>query len=69
MKLAKWTLLIVGFFLALWLLWQIELWSKEWKDLFFYQDNWIMFIFLVIMCFAVGMIIKKFYANSFKKLK
>jgi hypothetical protein len=69
MKLVNWAILIVTFLAVIWVLFQIELWAHDWKDLFFYQDNWLMYVFLLIMVLAVGMIIKKLYKIEFHYLK
>jgi len=69
MKIINFALLIASFIAVLWILFSIDLWSGEWKNLFFYQDNWIMFLFLLIMAFVVGAIIKKIFVIEFKALK
>ena len=37
MKRRKWALIIVTFAIIIWLLFNLEIWAREWKDLFFYQ--------------------------------
>ncbi|MFA5125371.1 MAG: hypothetical protein WC462_00005 [archaeon] len=69
MKIINFILIVVSLITVLWLLFNIELWSHDWKALFFYQDNWVMFLFLLIIAFAVGMIIKKIFVIEFKALK
>lgn len=69
MKIINFAILIASFIGVLWILFNIDLWSSEWKNLFFYQDNWVMFLFLLIMAFVVGMIIKKIFVIEFKALK
>lgn len=69
MKLTKLLLLLVSAGIVLWALFNIELWAHEWKDLFFYQDNWLFYIFLTIMAIVVGMIIKKLFIVEYKLLK
>ena len=48
MKITKWALIIVTFAIIIWLLFNLEIWAREWKDLFFYQDNWILFVALFV---------------------
>ena len=68
-KLINWTIILISLAIVLWLLWGLERWAGEWKDLFFYQDNWLMYIFLFIMAMVVGTIIKKFFAREVVVLK
>jgi uncharacterized membrane protein YcjF (UPF0283 family) len=65
----SWITIIILLSATLWLLFNIELWAKEWRDMFFYQDNWIMLTFVIIMVIAIGMIIKILFRESFKVLK
>jgi len=69
MKLINLVLLLVSVLIVLFVLFNIELWASEWKDLFFYQDNWLMYLFVFIMVIAVGLIIKKLYVIEFKIFK
>ena len=69
LKLLNIIVLLATLLIVLWALFNLELWAKEWKDLFFYQDNWLMFGFVLVMVFAVGMIIKKLFVAEYKMLK
>ncbi len=44
----KWILILITFIILAWALFGLELWAKEWKDLFFYMDNWLLFVGLLI---------------------
>ncbi|MFA5931445.1 MAG: hypothetical protein WC821_03985 [archaeon] len=69
MKLAKLLLFLASGVIVVWILFSIDLWAGEWKDLFFYQDNWLFYIFLAVMALIVGMIIKKLFVIEYKLLK
>ena len=69
MKLAKLLLFLATGAIVVWVLFSIDLWAGEWKDLFFYQDNWLFYIFLIIMVMAVGLIIKKLLIVEYRLLK
>jgi len=68
-KLINWTIILISLVLVLWFLWGLERWAGEWKDLFFYQDNWGFYIFLFIMTIVIGTIIKKIFAREVILLK
>jgi len=68
-RLIRWMIILISFAIVLWALWGIERWAGEWKDLFFYQDNWLMYIFLFALALIVGTIIKKFFAREVIVLK
>jgi len=69
MKLINWALLLASVLVVLFVLFNFEIWAAGWKDLFFYQDNWLMYLFLTIMVIAIGLIIKKLYVIEFKIFK
>ncbi|MFA6399978.1 MAG: hypothetical protein WCW44_06485, partial [archaeon] len=58
MKYLKWTIIILSIILVAAIIFNLERWAGDWKDLFFYQDNWIMYIFVFAMVFALSGIIK-----------
>ena len=47
-KTIKWIIILITFIVILWALFGLELWATEWKDLFFYMDNWLLFVGLFI---------------------
>lgn len=47
-KTIKWIIVIITFIVIVWALFGLELWAGEWKDLFFYMDNWLLWIGLFI---------------------
>ena len=47
-KTKKWIIILITFILVLWALFAFEIWAHEWKDLFFYTDNWLLFVGLFI---------------------
>ncbi len=51
-KINKWIIILITFIVIVWALFSLELWAHEWKDFFFYMDNWLLFaglfIFLMI---------------------
>ena len=60
-KLINWAILLITFIVVVWLLFNIDLWAGDWKNLFFYQDNWIMYVYLAIMVTIIGAITKKVF--------
>ena len=68
-KLLNWAILLITFIIVAWLLFNIDLWAGDWKSLFFYQDNWIMYVYLAIMVTIIGAIIKKIFVIEVKALK
>jgi hypothetical protein len=47
-KTIKWIIILLTFIVIIWVLFGLELWAGEWKDLFFYMDNWLLFVGLFI---------------------
>ena len=47
-KTKKWIIILITFIIILWALFAFEIWAAEWKDLFFYMDNWLLFVGLFI---------------------
>lgn len=69
MKIINWIVIIASILIVAGILFSLERWAGEWKNLFFYQDNWIMLLFLIIMVFAISGIIKWFLKAEVKILK
>lgn len=69
MKLTKWILILATFAIIIWLLFGLELWSKEWKDLFFYMDNWTLFIAIIIFVLVAKKIASWVLTTEIKVLK
>jgi len=47
-KTTKWIIVLVTFIVIIWALFGLELWAGEWKDFFFYMDNWLLWVGLFI---------------------
>jgi len=47
-KTIKWIIILITFIVLVWALFSLELWATEWKDLFFYMDNWLLYVGLFI---------------------
>ncbi|MFA6268745.1 MAG: hypothetical protein WCW13_05255 [archaeon] len=69
MKLTKWIFIIFSILIVAWALFSIDKWASDWKGLFFYQDNWIFYGFVVVMVFAVSGIIQWILKTEVKILK
>jgi hypothetical protein len=48
MNIIKWLIVIITLAVIVSILFNLELWAGEWKDLFFYMDNWLLWIGLII---------------------
>jgi hypothetical protein len=68
-KLIKWTVILISFFIVLWALWNLERWAGEWKDLFFYLDDWTMYVLVALIVIVLGALIKKLFITEVKVLK
>ncbi|MGI6589863.1 MAG: hypothetical protein ACOX1V_04355 [Candidatus Iainarchaeum sp.] len=69
MKITKWALIIVTFAIIIWLLFNLEIWAREWKDLFFYQDNWILFVALFVFLVVAKKIASWVLVTQLKVMK
>jgi uncharacterized membrane protein YcjF (UPF0283 family) len=69
LKILNWIVLAALLIIVLWALFSIEIWAKDWQDLFYYQDNWVMLAFVVIMVLAAGTAIRTLFRESFRALK
>ncbi|HPM85741.1 MAG: hypothetical protein PHY04_02215 [Candidatus ainarchaeum sp.] len=69
MKITKWIIILITFGVIIWLLFGLEIWAKEWKDLFFYYDNWILFIGLIIFAIIAKKIASWVLTTELKVIK
>jgi uncharacterized membrane protein YcjF (UPF0283 family) len=58
MNIARYFLIIVTFCIAAVLTFQFYIWSAEFKDLFFYQDDWISYIMVFVFVMAITGVFK-----------
>ena len=68
-KVLKWTILIVSLILVLVLLISIDNWAADWKNLFFYIDDWTSWIFVGLLVMSVTGIIRLLFHYENKLLK
>ena len=62
-------IIIVTFAIIIWLLFNLEIWAREWKDLFFYQDNWILFVALFVFLVVAKKIASWVLVTQLKVMK
>lgn len=58
MKLGSWMIIIITLLAVAAISFSIDLWANEWKDLFFYLDNWWMWIIIFIAVYVVKKILE-----------
>ena len=68
-KTIKWIIILLTFIVILWILFGFEIWAAEWKDLFFYMDNWLLFIGLFIFIILAKKIGSMVITTEMKILK
>ena len=68
-KTIKWIIILGTFIVILWILFGFELWAHEWKDLFFYMDNWLLFVGLFIFIMLAKKIGSMVITTEMKMLK
>jgi len=56
----RWILILATVLIALYFLFQLEIWGAEYKDLFFYLGDWKSYIAAFALIVSVGMILKWF---------
>lgn len=69
MKIKKWIIILATFAIIIWLLFELQIWAKEWKDLFFYMDNWLLFVGLFIFVMVAKKIASWLLTTEMKVLK
>jgi len=68
-KTTKWIIILITFIAILWVLFGLELWAREWRDLFFYMDNWLLFVGLFIFVMVAKKIGSWVLQTEMKTLK
>jgi len=69
MKLISWTIIILSILLVAALFFSIDLWAGEWKDLFFYLEDWRMWVIIFVFVYLVKEIIQRLLIAEVKVLK
>jgi len=64
MRLSNWIVFLASFAVLAWILITLNIWGEQWKDLFFYLDNWVMWVGLF-----VGLIFLKMFFSWVLKLE
>ena len=60
MNWTRWILLSITIVIALYFLFQLEIWGAEYKDIFFYLNDWNSYIAAFALILSVSMILKWF---------
>ena len=68
-KTIKWIIILITFIAVLWVLFGFEIWAAEWKDLFFYMDNWLLYVGLFIFIMLAKKIGSMVITTEMKMLK
>ena len=69
MKLLNLVILIISILVVAWMLFSLDRWADPWKAMFSYMDNWMMWVVVGVIVFAVGGIIKWTLQAEVKLLK
>lgn len=69
MKLANWIVIIISILIVAAIIFSINLWAREWKDLFFYLDDWRMWVILIVIVYLIKKILEKLLIAEVRLLK
>ena len=58
MKATSWFIIIITLLIVAALSFSIDLWAREWKDLFFYLDDWRMWIIIFVGILVIKKILE-----------
>ncbi|MEI7961169.1 MAG: hypothetical protein WCI04_02435 [archaeon] len=69
MKATSWLIIIISILLVAAISFSIDLWAGEWKDLFFYLDDWRMWIVIFVTIWVVKKILEWALKTEVRVLK
>ena len=69
MKLASWIVIIVSILAVAWLSISIDSWAGEWKSLFFYLDDWKMWVIVIVIVWLIKSLAEWFLKMEVRVLK
>ncbi|VVB75595.1 Uncharacterised protein [uncultured archaeon] len=68
-KLFSWLVIIISILAVAYLFFTIDLWAGQWKDLFFYLDDWRMWIVVFFIVWLIKKVVEWVLITEVRLLK
>ncbi len=69
MRLTGWIIFLISLAIVAWIIIMLNAWASEWRNLFFYLDDWRMYAVVFVLIYVINYFLRKFLLLETRILK